>query len=164
MKSDTSIRRQVKMILALSFVKIDDMDYYANKLEEYIVQHKSSSVLTLFSWFKQEYLHNDSANKTLEFCNVKKRTDCNISRTTNSLKRYHRHLNNLIITEQNSIVSILNELKDEQTITENKIFWSLYRDPVIKHDLVKKILEKYSTYDAVDYLIHIALNFNWKLD
>ena len=52
MKSYTSVWRQVKMILALSFVGIEDINYYATKLEVYIAQLKSSSVMTLFSWFK----------------------------------------------------------------------------------------------------------------
>ncbi len=148
--SNPSVKVQVKMILALSFVEVDSVLLYASKLENFIIQQKSTDVLALFRWFEQEYLFSNRGNKILEFWNVKKRTENDIPRTTNSLEGYHRHLNTFINVKQTSIITILNELKNEQCVTENKIFWSLYKDPTVKEDPSKKLLEKYLSYDPVD--------------
>lgn len=162
--TNAQIKLQVKMILALSFVKSENVLEYASKLKEFIITEENQNVLDLFEWFYEEYLTNTIGNKSFEFWNVKLRTENNIPRTTNSLEGYHRHLNSLISIKQSSIITILNELKSEQTITENKIFYLLYNSPETKEDSVKELLKKYETYSPIDYLEHIALNFNWKLD
>lgn len=159
-----SIKLQVKMILALSFVTPEKVGGYSKKLEAYIIEEGNENVLDLFKWFKNEFITNSRRNKKIEFWNIKTRTEENIPRTTNSLEGYHRHLNTLNDVKQTSIIPILNELKNEQTITENKLFYSLKNKPIAKTDNVLNMLLDTEKYDPMEYLQHIALNYNWKLD
>ncbi|KAF9742198.1 hypothetical protein NGRA_3630, partial [Nosema granulosis] len=159
-----NIKLQVKMILALSFVTPEKVEGYSQKLEAYIIEEGNKNVLDLFKWFKNEFITNSRGNKGIDFWNIKMRTEENIPRTTNSLEGYHRHLNTLIDVKQSSIIPILNELKNEQTITENKLFYSLKNKPVAKTDNVLLMLLDTEKYEPVEYLQHIALNYNWKLD
>lgn len=158
------VKLQVKMILALSFVPSADVLIVAARLKKFILQEKSDELLSLFEWFQGEYLSNDTGNKSVSFWNVYERTQLKIPRTTNSLEGYHRHLNTFINTKQSSIITILNELKNEQFIVENKIFMSLYKDVTVSEDPVIKLIEPYKSMKSIDYLKHIALSFNWKLD
>ncbi|KAF9761876.1 hypothetical protein NGRA_2361 [Nosema granulosis] len=115
-----SIKMVVKMILSLSFVPLNDVLIVAARLKRYIIEEKSVDVLCLFEWFQTEYLENDVSSKKIVFWNVFERTRQYIPRTTNSLEVYHRHLNTFIDIKQTSIIPILNELKNEQFIVENK--------------------------------------------
>lgn len=56
------------------------------------------------------------------------RTKDGIPITSNSLEGFNRHLNTFITTKQSSFIVILGKLKNEQTIVENKIFFSLYNE------------------------------------
>ncbi|KAG0434938.1 hypothetical protein DMUE_4967, partial [Dictyocoela muelleri] len=154
--NNAPIKLQVKMILALSFVSLDKVKEYASKLRIYILQEGSMNVLSLFEWFEAEYLYGTAENKQICFWNAKIRTEQGIPRTTNSLEGYHRHLNTFINTKQSSIIPIINELKNEQAITENKLFLSLYKQPSVKSDPVKKLLKKYEILHPIDYLTYIA--------
>ncbi|KAG0440054.1 hypothetical protein DMUE_2020 [Dictyocoela muelleri] len=160
--NNVSIKLQVKMILALSFVSFEYVVFYSLRLKSYIQEEKSKEVLQPFEWFNQEYIYNQSRNKSICFWNVKCRTEKKVPRTNNSLECYHRHLNTLVHTKQSSVILILNELKNEQTLTENKIFWSLYKEPVKKIDPFLNLLKNYELYEPVVYLKYIALNFNYK--
>ncbi|KAG0442421.1 hypothetical protein DMUE_0280 [Dictyocoela muelleri] len=159
-----NIKLQVKMMLALSFVPSSEVYIVAARLKTFIIQQKCEDMLALFEWFQAEYLSTETGNKTVSFWNVYERTRSNIPRTTNSLEGYHRHLNTFINTKQSSIIPILNELKNEQIIIENRIFMSLYKEPTINEDPVKKLIESYQKLNDLEYLKHIGLNFNWKLD
>lgn len=158
------IRLLVKMVLSLSFVPPHDVPIVAARLKLFIIQEKSEDVLSLFEWFQSEYLENNTGNKLIAFWNVYERTKSNIPRTTNSLEGYHRHLNTFINVKQTSIIPILNELKNEQFVVENKIFMSLVKESATPEDPVKALIENYKETESIDYLKKIALNFNWKLD
>ncbi|KAG0423913.1 hypothetical protein DMUE_6119, partial [Dictyocoela muelleri] len=136
--NNVQIKLQVKMILALSFVSTENVLAYAGTLKSYLIQEESEDVLQLYNWFEKEYLKNTIGNKQIEFWNVKDRTERNIPRTTNSIEGFHRHLNTFINVKQPSIHLILNELKNEQTVTDNKLIYSLYKDREPKADPVKK--------------------------
>ncbi|KAG0437612.1 hypothetical protein DMUE_3596 [Dictyocoela muelleri] len=162
--NNSQVKLQVKMILALSFVPPSDVVIVAARLKSFLVNENIEEVLILFDWFQTEYLLCKTGNKAVHFWNVFERTKFDVPRTTNSLEGYHRHLNTLINIKQSSIITILNELKNEQFVVENKIFMSLYKEITIIKDPVKKLIDSYGTYQSIEYLIHIALNFNWKLD
>ncbi|KAG0442615.1 hypothetical protein DMUE_0139 [Dictyocoela muelleri] len=148
------------MILAPSFVSFGDVTKYSYKLCIYIVEKGSNDVLNLYKWFKNKYLIILQAIKKSVFVMLRYELKNNIPRTTNSLEGYHRHLNTFINLKQTSILLILNELKNEQAITENKIFLPLYKEIEPKEDQVKKLIMKYKTLSPIDYLMYIALNFN----
>lgn len=153
------------MILALSFVETQDVLLYASKLRSYFESEESYDVLRLFDWFEKEYLKDSTeGNKQISFWNVKFRTENKIPRTTNSLEGFYRHLNTFINVKQSNVNHILSELKNEQTVTENKIKYSLYKEKEAKQDTAKPLLEKYESYNEIEYLTHVALNFSWKLD
>jgi len=53
----------VKMILALSFVREKEVLLMAAKLKSYLSSKNSKDVLRLFEWFYNEYLSNKDGNK-----------------------------------------------------------------------------------------------------
>ena len=57
------IRFDVKMILALSFVREEEVLLMAAKLKSYLSSKNSKDVLRLFEWFYNEYLSNKDGNK-----------------------------------------------------------------------------------------------------
>lgn len=59
--------------------------------------------------------------------NVYFRTTKNISRTTNSIEGYHRHLDTLVKHKKTSFHLILKALKSEQTLTEVNLLQCLYQ-------------------------------------
>jgi hypothetical protein len=112
------VKFHVKLILPLSFVPIEHVYTYADRLETYLRSVNSLEVIKLFEWFKGEYLTTENSNKNIGFWNVYTRTKNNIPRTMNSIEGFHRHLNTLVLFKQSSLIFILNELINEQEITE----------------------------------------------
>jgi hypothetical protein len=79
------------------------------------------------------------------------------------LEDFHRHLGTFITTKQSSFTVILSELKNEQTMIENKLFFSL----LMKKTNVNKMEENIRIYEEleyIEYLQNIALIIDWKLD
>ncbi|KAG0440742.1 hypothetical protein DMUE_1520 [Dictyocoela muelleri] len=166
-KENYDVKFNVKLILALSFVPEEDVLVLVlvNRLKLYLTEEKALNELKLFEWFKKEYLSFNTSNKSINFWNCNVRVKENIPRTTNSIEGFHRHLNSLITIKQSSFYLIISELIKEQEITEQKIFLSLHSEPFIRPDeKMKSILVDYETYNNIDFLKKIVLNFNRKLD
>ena len=125
MRND-EVKLHVKMILALTFVLIDDVLLLTARLNVSLKTEKSYDALRLFEWFKAEYLVENDSNKSISFWNVFDRTLNGIPRTTNSIEGMLRHLSSLVKVKQASFFLILKELIIEQEITENKLLQSLY--------------------------------------
>ena len=66
MKND-EVKLHVKMILAHSFVPIDDVLLLAARLNVSFKTEKSYDALRLFEWFKAEYLMENDGNKSVSF-------------------------------------------------------------------------------------------------
>lgn len=159
-----SVKLQVKMILALAFVPACDVVAQARNLMHYLLEKNHKLVIALYEWFESEYISGTIQNKSINFWNLHERTLKNIPRTTNSLEGFHRHLNTLITSKQTSFHTILIELKNEQTVTNNKILMTLYHEKNKKVDYMQDIISKYKDFEGIEFLRYIAYKFNWKLD
>ena len=114
------------MILALTFVPIDDVLLLTARLNVSLKTEKSYDALRLFEWFKDEYLVENDSNKSISFLNVFDRTLNRIPRMISSIEEMHMQLNSLVKVKRATFFLILKELIIEQEITENKLLQSLY--------------------------------------
>ena len=130
-RRNNEVKLHVKMILALTFVPIDDVLLLTARLNVSLKTEKSYDALRLFEWFKAEYLVENDSNKSIGFLNVFDRTLNGIPRTTNSIGGMHRHFSSLVKVKQASFFLILKELIIEQEITENKLLQSLYCESTV---------------------------------
>lgn len=166
-KNSIRFKFNVKLILALSFVPVEKVQNEGDKLRKYFAEeHDNAEILKLYDWFKLNYINDRvNSNKSIEFWNVNCRTLAGIPRTTNSLEGLHRHFNTFVSIKTFCLTKILQELKIEQSITENHLIQSLYDNKKSKkEDMIKSFVENYDKECNLDYLTKIAINFAWKLD
>jgi hypothetical protein len=87
-----------------------------NKLRIYFIRESASnSIFALFDWFYNFILSvGILPNHRPCFWSVYNRTKFKMPRTTNSLEGFHRHLNNVCVTNNPSLFSLGDELVNEQ--------------------------------------------------
>ena len=164
---------QVRLILALAFVPLSELNTMIVKLECYFDREKASTdTFLLLNWFKKNFCCESSANTHHpSFWLVHERTLNGLPRTTNSLEGYHRHLNANFNTINPSICQFGKELVVEQQFNALKLLDSMKNywckqipfEREVQSEVYYVVFNFYSYYD-VEYLKAVALNFNFPLN
>ena len=168
-KKEINFKFHVKMILALAFVPVFEVEHLSNNLKAYFIRENvSSNVVVLHEWIRSNYIYSlDTSIKSKKFWNVYERTLNLIPITSNSIEGFHRHLNNINDTINHNIFNLGTQLKKIQQESEMSIMHSLYNVisvPVLDLDELSSILVNYSNYYDVSFLQVIALKFRFHLD
>ena len=164
-----NVRFFVKLILALAFIPVYELEVYVSRLKDYYLRESAPEfIFPLLEWFYCNFISNASKNHRPIFWSVYDRVMNKKPRTTNSLEGYHRHLNNICETKHPSISSLVKELRNEQFLTSQFILTShvkFYTKPEnVEIDEIEEIVRHFNDYYDIEFLKAIVMNFNFPLD
>lgn len=170
-QNDENFSLQIRHLLALSFVKPDDVKVYYDLLlkSDYFVQNKDllSPVLSYFepNWVIRKKRRHTSPRFSIELWNCYNCVINNDPRTNNGIEGWHNGFSAKLNVAHASIWKFLNAIQLEQSLTENKLTDIAAKKIVNKKskkaiELDRRLFDIVSEYDQdrLNYLKSIALN------
>lgn len=166
-KDTSSFRENIRYILSLAFVAPADVSTYYDHIVCKIGNAANENVYSDFlAYFRKNYIMLNYAD--LLFWNVYQRVIENIPRTTNSLEGYHRALNNLFIRAKPDLGLFGEELIKINFASRRKLIESLYDKSTNtkqnrSDEILRDVVLRYNTLNALDYLKLINMTYNWSM-
>lgn len=177
-KSDNKFLRCVRKLLALSFLKTDDvLNMYVCLRKEFEL-FNCKSVDDLIYYFEKLYIGQlDEYLKVIkfgvyeiEFWNVYDRVLLNIPRTTNNLEAWNNSFNKQNEISHPNIAYLIEKMLNEEELNRMCVLqakkgkFDLQRKQLIKEEKIRLVVQNYNYFKPSEYLDIIVDYYDFKLD
>ncbi|KAI6202026.1 hypothetical protein M3Y96_00904600 [Aphelenchoides besseyi] len=181
--SDANFKWSCKMIAAMSFVPLDEIDRLWTELVEHLNSLslddvQTNAILGLISWFETNYIGEKKRNGRRvrprmfahEIWNMHERTLQDDSRTNNFSESAHQALNKFVGFEHPSVLTLIEKLQNLQLVRDDDMDKHLAlsqshsrKRPLAvetRHEAIKQIVaEGFGNRMPMEYLKSLVRNF-----
>jgi len=170
-RTNEDIRMRVKMLLALSFVPVDDVLTAFDSLAD----NSPPEMNTLVEYWEDTYVGPQRRHRradprfAISMWNVRERTTLGLPRTNNSVEAWHRAFQQTLDCHHPSVYKLVDQFRKEQDSVEIAMarFNSGFRQPeaskakyVQLNRRLQAVCETYGATAILDYLRAIAHNLS----